>query len=157
MSIKKSGTVSRVLSCAAIYLGTPSPGAQATYPKRSGQLHSFCLVLLRMGFTLTHHVTMMAVSSYLTISPLPQKRRFHFCCTFPGVTSAGRYPASCPMKPGLSSCERSRPRPHIPLASPRTSLFVGPCMHEPTFRFVAAPYPHKVETGDCPLSPFLTS
>ncbi len=26
-----------------------------------------------------------------------------FCCTFPGVASAGRYPASCPVKPGLSS------------------------------------------------------
>ena len=25
------------------------------------------------------------------------------CCTFPGVASAGRYPASCPVKPGLSS------------------------------------------------------
>ena len=27
----------------------------------------------------------------------------YFCCTFPGVASAGRYPASCPVKPGLSS------------------------------------------------------
>ena len=26
-----------------------------------------------------------------------------FCCTGLGVTSTGRYPASCPMKPGLSS------------------------------------------------------
>ena len=29
--------------------------------------------------------------------------RYYFCCTFLGVTSTGRYPASCPMKPGLSS------------------------------------------------------
>ena len=27
----------------------------------------------------------------------------YFCCTGLGVTSTGRYPASCPMKPGLSS------------------------------------------------------
>ena len=27
----------------------------------------------------------------------------YFCCTFLGVTSTGRYPASCPVKPGLSS------------------------------------------------------
>ena len=26
-----------------------------------------------------------------------------FCCTFLRVTSTGRYPASCPVKPGLSS------------------------------------------------------
>ena len=27
----------------------------------------------------------------------------YFCCTGLGVTSTGRYPASCPAKPGLSS------------------------------------------------------
>ena len=27
----------------------------------------------------------------------------YFCCTFLRVTSTGRYPASCPVKPGLSS------------------------------------------------------
>ena len=27
----------------------------------------------------------------------------YLCCTVPGVASAGRYPASCPVKPGLSS------------------------------------------------------
>ena len=27
----------------------------------------------------------------------------YFCCTGLGVASTGRYPASCPMKPGLSS------------------------------------------------------
>ena len=27
----------------------------------------------------------------------------YFCCTSLGVTSTGRYPASCPVKPGLSS------------------------------------------------------
>ena len=30
------------------------------------------------------------------------------CCTIPGVASAGRYPASCPAKPGLSSSEPFR-------------------------------------------------
>ena len=29
----------------------------------------------------------------------------YFCCTFPGVTSGGRYPLSCPAGPGLSSCQ----------------------------------------------------
>ena len=32
----------------------------------------------------------------------------YFCCTVPGVASAGRYPASCPVKPGLSSSDTFR-------------------------------------------------
>ena len=32
----------------------------------------------------------------------------YFCCTGLGVTSTGRYPASCPVKPGLSSSEPFR-------------------------------------------------
>ena len=32
-----------------------------------------------------------------------QSLAVHFCCTVLGVTSTGRYPASCPVKPGLSS------------------------------------------------------
>jgi hypothetical protein len=30
-------------------------------------------------------------------------RRFAFCCTFRGIAPPGRYPASCPTEPGLSS------------------------------------------------------
>jgi len=39
----------------------------------------------------------------------------HFCCTILGVTSTGRYPASCPAKPGLSSDGTFRPaaRDHL--------------------------------------------
>ena len=36
------------------------------------------------------------VSSYLTSSPLPRMAAVCFCCTFPIVTYAGRYPASSP-------------------------------------------------------------
>ena len=35
----------------------------------------------------------------------------YFCCTFPGVASAGRYPAPCPMELGLSSCGQTRTQP----------------------------------------------
>ena len=35
----------------------------------------------------------------------------YFCCTGLGVASTGRYPASCPVKPGLSSPGRLRVRP----------------------------------------------
>ena len=41
----------------------------------------------------TFLVTKKVVSSYLTISPLPLMWRYIFCCTFPRVTPAGRYPA----------------------------------------------------------------
>ena len=33
----------------------------------------------------------------------PTSEAVYFCCTGLGVTSTGRYPASCPMEPGLSS------------------------------------------------------
>ena len=56
-----------------------------------------------MGFTSAASVTRNAVSSYLAFSPLPDILAVLFCCTGLGVTSTGRYPASCPMKPGLSS------------------------------------------------------
>lgn len=36
-----------------------------------------------------------------TLTGIP--RRFLFCCTGLGVTPTGRYPAPCPVKPGLSS------------------------------------------------------
>ena len=40
----------------------------------------------------------------------------YFCCTGLGVTSTGRYPASCPVKPGLSSPDIHQPRLPVLLA-----------------------------------------
>ena len=42
------------------------------------------------------------------LSTLTGKPAVYFCCTGLGVTSTGRYPASCPVKPGLSSSEPFR-------------------------------------------------
>ena len=58
-----------------------------------------------MGFTCALPVTSKAVVSYTAFPPLPAQnaQAVYFCCTGLGVTSTGRYPASCPMKPGLSS------------------------------------------------------
>ena len=54
-----------------------------------------------------------SVSSYLTISPLPATPSAPpavcFCGTFLRVAPTGRYPAPCPVKPGLSSPFRARP------------------------------------------------
>ncbi len=63
------------------------------------------MVLLRMGFA--QHMTLPPCRWSLTppFHPylLTHKRRFIFCCTIHGVSPSGRYPASCPVKPGLSS------------------------------------------------------
>ena len=67
------------------------------------------------------------------------------CCTIPGVTSAGRYPAPCPAKPGLSSpgpFRSCQPRLHILLCQkrnirqliilPQTLFLVHPQIADPT-------------------------
>jgi hypothetical protein len=47
------------------------------------------------------------VVSYTTVPPLPvplaRPSAVHFCGTFLRLAPTGRYPASCPMEPGLSS------------------------------------------------------
>ena len=50
-------------------------------------------------------VTCCPVGSYPTISPLPGTGtgRSDLCCTFLWLAPTGRYPASCPAEPGLSS------------------------------------------------------
>ena len=80
--------------------------------RRTGQVHGLLFGLASDGVYNASCVTTRPVVSYTAFSPLPSgnaERLFVFCCTFPGVASAGRYPASCPVKPGLSSriCVRS--------------------------------------------------
>ena len=56
----------------------------------------------------------------------------YFCCTGLGVTSTGRYPASCPVKPGLSSSAAFR---HL---QPRLSVLLN------TF------FNYTIAGGNCP-------
>ena len=88
-----------------IYLVLLLPAVSSGLPEsRPGKPVALCLVLLRMGFTCAPPVTRRAVVSYTAFPPLPSiKKAVYFCCTGLGVTSTGRYPASCPAKPGLSS------------------------------------------------------
>ena len=75
----------------------------------TGSRIAFVSVLLQMEFTCARSVTTTAVVSYTAFPPLPSiKKAVYFCCTGLGVTSTGRYPASCPAKPGLSSSEPFR-------------------------------------------------
>jgi len=76
--------------------------------KQIGQIYSFpakngILGLASDGVYMAPDVTTRTVVSYTAFPPLPQKEAVYLCCTGLGVTSTGRYPASCPMKPGLSS------------------------------------------------------
>ena len=106
-----SKTISRVMSKLQqatvgmiIYLGRLLPAASSNLPKAGGPRQRFCSVLLRMGFTCAPAVTSRAVVSYTALPPLPGiYRAVYFCCTILRVASTGRYPASCPVKPGLSS------------------------------------------------------
>ena len=88
-----------------IYLELLLPIVSSDLPEsRSGKSIAFFSVLLRMGFTCAPPVTRRAVVSYTAFPPLPDYHQaVYFCCTGLGVTSTGCYPASCPVKPGLSS------------------------------------------------------
>ena len=85
--------------------GHPLPDGSSDLPESTtGRRIAFVSVLLRMEFTCARSVTTTAVVSYTAFPPLPSiKKAVYFCCTGLGVTSTGRYPASCPLKPGLSS------------------------------------------------------
>ena len=94
------------MSWMIICLILPLPAASSDPPESTtGSRIAFYSVLLWMGFTCAPPVTRKAVVSYTAFPPLPAQnaQAVYFCCTGLGVTSTGRYPASCPMKPGLSS------------------------------------------------------
>ena len=102
------GSVSRVLctfpkeKAVIIHLGCPLPNTSCNLPGRrpgNGAICRLYLVLLPTGFTLPWPLPATRCALTAPFHPyLPQKiwsRRFAFCGTFPGVTSAGRYPAPC--------------------------------------------------------------
>ena len=90
----------------AIHLGLPLPAASSSQPGGTGgsPLTPPYLVLLLTGFTWHPSSPTDPVSSYLTLSPLPAEAGgLLSVALFPGVAPAGRYPASYPVEPGLSS------------------------------------------------------
>ena len=98
-----SNTISRVLYLTIIYLDLLLPASSSNLPGTQRATVSSLFGLASDGVYTALSVTREAVSSYLAFSPLPAKQAVIFCCTGLGVTSTGRYPASCPLKPGLSS------------------------------------------------------
>ena len=98
-----SNTISRVLYLTIIYLDLTLLPGSSNLPGTRRAAVLFLFGLASDGVYTAASVTRSAVSSYLAFSPLPDILAVLFCCTGLGVTSTGRYPASCPMKPGLSS------------------------------------------------------
>ena len=97
-----------------IYLVLMLPPGSSDLPESRRATVCFLFGLASDGVYTAFYVTIEAVVSYTAIPPLPRfilhtyamkykLRRFLFCCTILGVASTGRYPASCPVKPGLSS------------------------------------------------------
>ncbi len=99
-----SNTVSRVLYQTIIYLDLTLPPGSSNLPgtRRAAVLFLFGLAsdgvysrrlcYQRRGEPLPHLFTLTST-----------KLAVLFCCTSLRVASTGRYPASCPAKPGLSS------------------------------------------------------
>ena len=90
------------MSGVIIYLVLMLPPGSSDLPESRRATVCFLFGLASDGVYTAFSVTRQAVVSYTAFSPLPL-RAVIFCCTFLGVTSTGRYPASCPVKPGLSS------------------------------------------------------
>ena len=97
-----------------IYLERLLPAVSSDPPENeSGKSICSLFGLASDGVYMATVVTNNTVVSYTAFPPLPLKVAVYFCCTILGVTSTGRYPASCPMKPGLSSPARWQPRSFV--------------------------------------------
>ena len=67
----------------------------------------------------------------------------YFCCTFPEVSFGGRYPLSCSVMPGLSSCQYLTAQWHAMIPSTDMiilyySWFVNKCFVAPSCNHLAA-------------------
>ena len=132
---KKGGTISRVLSRMVIYPDLPSPAGSSNPPEADGPCTEAALggsiASVRSCFGWGLHVPPPLPGERWSLTPpfhpyrirprkgtVPMRRltpAVYFCCTVLGVTSTGCYPASCPVKPGLSSTGIFRPtgRDHL--------------------------------------------
>ena len=114
-----------------IYLDLTSPSGSSDLPESMDGPPAFLFGLASDGVYRALTVTRQAVVSYTAFPPLPVKLAVYFCCTFLGVASTGRYPASCPVKPGLSSPAaflHLQPRSFILLAVPYLFKHIFPKM-----------------------------
>ena len=101
---QESRPISRVLSWTIIHLRYVLPHTCSDLPGiTTGRRIDSLFGLAPSGVCPAKPVASLAVRSYRTISPLPLARRYIFCGTFRQLALPGRYPALCPVEPGLSS------------------------------------------------------
>ena len=89
-----------------IYLVLLLPAGSSDLPKAwRAAFISLLFGLASNGVYMCHCCYQQCGSLLLCLSTLTTTfaMAVYFCCTGLGVTSTGRYPASCPIEPGLSS------------------------------------------------------
>ena len=110
----------------AIYLGQMSPPGSSDLPESRRATLCFLLGLASSGVYMCPACYQTGGSLLHCHSTLTgHGPAVYFCCTVPGVTSARRYLAPCPVKPGLSSpaaFRLMRQRPFVLLKPAMLSL-----------------------------------
>lgn len=107
-----------------IYLDLLLPASSSGTPK-SGPGKPIAFLLPCFGWGLHVPCLLPAKRWALTppFHPYRQKPAVYFCCTGLRVSPTGRYPASCPAKPGLSSSAAFR------RMQPRLSVLLNTVLH----------------------------
>ena len=111
-----SSTISRVMYQMIIYLVLLLPAGSSDLPKAwRAAFISLLFGLASNGVYMCHCCYQQCGSLLHCLSTLTIAfaMAVYFCCTGLGVASTGRYPASCPVKPGLSSPARMQPRSSV--------------------------------------------
>src|SRR5699024_603710 len=107
----RSRPISRVLSGAAIHLGSSSPTTSCDQPEDcAGRASSSYSVLLQAGFTVPRTVTGRAVRSYRTLSPLPDVSKHILGGLLSVALSVGSRPPGVTWRPALWSPDFPRYR-----------------------------------------------
>ena len=86
-----------------IYLDRPSPDGSSGLPGSRRAALCFLFGLASSGVCMCPPCYHWGGSLLHCLSTLTCFHAVYFCCTVPEVAFAGRYPAPCPLKPGLSS------------------------------------------------------
>ena len=102
-----------------IYLDLLLPTGSSDLPETDGPPYASFWSCFEWGLHMPHRLPCMRWSLKPPFHPYQHTLAVYFCCTILGVASTGRYPAFCPVKPGLSS-----PCPQITEGKPRTFVLL---------------------------------
>ena len=86
-----------------IYLVLLLPAGSSDLPETDGPPYVSFWSCFEWGLHMPRKLPYGRWSLKPPFHPYQQMLAVYFCCTSLGVASTGRYPASCPVKPGLSS------------------------------------------------------